>query len=504
MRDQLDLELDSSRDAPLYRQVVDQIKARIRSGALPAGYRLPPTRDLARHLRTHRNTVVRAYEELAATGHTTSTVGRGTFVAEPPAEKKTAAPRARAPLPWESLVSQRTRLEPIQRAARLRREATRADTIDMAGQQPAAELMPNETLRRCIDHVLREKGPKCLGYVQGQGLLELRTEIAKDLAEIGVPATADDVVVTTGSQQAIDLLARVLVDPGDTFLVEASSSPGTLSLLSAAGARIVGVPRDDDGPELGELRRLARGGPKGFYMMPNHHNPTGTSISARRREALVQWSHEAGVPLIEDDYDACLNLDGQPSPPRLRAMDSEVVHVGTYSKRLIPALRVGYLVCPRPLAERVVALKTDQDLGTSGLLQHALAEFLSRGYMRAHMAKSVKEYRARRDALEAGLKASLPPEITWKHAPRGLFLWLPLPQGVSAEAVFEEARRLGALVIPGAMFRVSEREEPGLRVCFCRETPARLTEGAKRLAQAIRAVMAERRKDGSREQGIVA
>jgi DNA-binding transcriptional MocR family regulator len=504
MRDQLDLDLDASRDTPLYRQVVDQIRARIRSGALPVGHRLPPTRDLARHLKTHRNTVVRAYEELAASGHTTSTVGRGTFVMEPPVERKTAAPRARAPLPWESLLSERIRLEPIQRSARLRREPTRPDTIDMAGQQPAADLMPHETLRRCLDHVLREKGPKCLGYVQGQGLLELRTEIAKDLADIGVPAQPDDIVVTTGSQQAIDLLARVLVDPGDTFLVEASSYPGALSLLSAAGARIVGVPHDDDGPDLGELRRLARGGPKGFYLMPNHHNPTGTSISARRREALVQWSHEAGVPLIEDDYDACLNLDGQPSPPRLRAMDPEVVHIGTYSKRLIPALRVGYLVCPRALADKVVALKTDQDLGTSGLLQHALAEFLSRGYMRAHMTKSVREYRARRDALEAALKASLPPEITWKHAPRGLFLWLPMPPGVSAEAVFEEARRLGVLVIPGAMFRVSDREQPGLRVCFCRETPTRLAEGAKRLAEAIRAVMAERRADSPREQGIVA
>src|SRR5262245_29719066 len=131
MRDQLDLDLDASRDAPLYRQVVDQIRARIRSGALPVGYRLPPTRDLARHLKTHRNTVVRAYEELAATGHTVSTVGRGTFVMEPRVEKKATAARARAPLPWESLVSQRMRLEPIQRAARLRREATRADTIDM-------------------------------------------------------------------------------------------------------------------------------------------------------------------------------------------------------------------------------------------------------------------------------------------------------------------------------------------------------------------------------------
>src|SRR5262245_62600899 len=136
MRDQLQLDLDASRDAPLYRQVVDQIKARIRSGALPAGYRLPPTRDLARHLKTHRNTVVRAYEELAASGHTISTVGRGTFVCEPAASRARPAPPSRAPLPWDSLVSDRVQVEPIRRAERLPRGALVPDTIDLAGHQP--------------------------------------------------------------------------------------------------------------------------------------------------------------------------------------------------------------------------------------------------------------------------------------------------------------------------------------------------------------------------------
>ena len=490
-RDPLDLDLDPGRDLPLYRQIVDQVRRRIRSGALPVGFRLPPTRDLARSLKTHRNTVVRAYEELAASGHTVSTVGRGTFVVEPPPSPRRTATRARTPLPWESLLSDRIQSEPLQRAARLPRDSIRPDTIDLAGQQPSPDLVPHEALRRCIDHVLREKGPKCLGYGPGQGLPELRAEIARELAGNGIPAKSGEIVVTTGSQQALDLLARVLVDPGDSFLVEASSYPGAVHLLGMAGARVVGVPRDDDGPDLEELRRLARGGPKGFYLMPSYHNPTGASISARRREALVDWSHEAGVPLIEDDYDADLDLDGEPSAPRLRAMDPEVIHVGTFSKKLIPALRIGYLVCPKPLIAKVIALKTDQDNGNSGLLQHALAEYLSRGYLRTHLKKITREYRTRRDALEETLRAELPAGITWNHASRGLFVWLPLPAGISAEAVYEEGRRRGVLVMPSLLFRVSDREPAGLRVCFCREPASRVAEGARRLAAAIRTVMGQ-------------
>jgi DNA-binding transcriptional MocR family regulator len=328
-----------------------------------------------------------------------------------------------------------------------------------------------------------------MGYVPAQGVPELREEIAKHLQESGIPAEAGEIVVTTGSQQALDLLARVLVDPGDPFLVEASTYPGAAHLLALAGARLVAVPSDDDGPDMAELRRVARGGPKGFYLMPAYHNPKGASISARRREALVQWSHDAGVPLIEDDYDADLGLDPQPQAPRLRAMDPEVIHVGTFSKKLIPALRIGYAVCPKPLLATVVALKTDQDNCNSAILQHALAEYLSRGYLRAHLRKCAAEYRARRDALESGLRVDLPPEIRWDHAPRGLFLWLRLPEGVSSEAVFDEARRRGVLVMPSLLFRVSDSEPPGIRVSFCREAPGRIAEGTKRLGAAIRAVM---------------
>lgn len=496
MRDQLELDLDPTRDAPLYRQVVDQIRARIRSGVLPAGYRLPPTRDLARHLKTHRNTVVRAYEELVASGHTVSTVGRGTFVAEPPAPKAAARTPARTPIPWHALVSDRVQSEPLRRAERLAHATPlRADTINLADYQPPAELLPVDQFRRCVDHVLRECGPRALAYVDGEGVPELRGEIAKHLTASGMRVDPDHVLITTGSQQALDLLARILVDPGDVFLVEGLSYPWLVHLLTIAGARVLGVKSDDDGPDLDELRRLTRREPKGFYLIPGYHNPTGANISTRRREALVAWSHETGVPLIEDDHDADLDLDGQPEPPRLRAMDPDVCHVGTFSKRLIPALRLGYVVCPPALRERAVAQKNLLDLGASALMQYALAEFLARGYLGTHVAKCRKEYRARRDELESALRAELPPEITWKHASRGLFLWIPLPAGVSAEAVHEEALRRGVLVRPSLLFRVSDREPTGLRVSFCRERGRRLAEGARRLGEAVRAVMKERPAD---------
>jgi GntR family transcriptional regulator/MocR family aminotransferase len=455
---------------------------------LPPGYRLPPTRQLAADLGAHRNTVVRAYEELAAAGHTVSVVGRGTFVAEPARETSNGIPPERAPLPWGSLLARRTVAEQMRRAERLERSPALPDTVDLASLQPSPDLRPHEPLRRCLDHVLKEDGALSLGYAPGSGVPELRELLADELQRMGVPASADEIVVTTGSQQGLDLLARALVDPGDTFLVEDVTYAGAIQLLSAAGARLVGVPSDAEGPDLEELGRWTRATPKGFYVMPNFRNPTGAAISTRRREALVRWAHDAGVPLVEDDYDADLQLDDQPVPAPLRALDAEVCHIGTFSKKLLPALRVGYLVCPAALRERIVELKSGQDLGTSRLLQLALAEFLRRGYLRAHLKRVVPEYRARRDALEGALAEHLPPEFAWRHSGRGLFLWLPLPAQLPSETLYEEARRQGVLVSPGLLNRVSSRAGDGVRLSFCNESPRRLGEGARRLGRAVRAL----------------
>ncbi|HEX2466488.1 MAG TPA: PLP-dependent aminotransferase family protein, partial [Thermoanaerobaculia bacterium] len=241
--------MNPSNGEPLYRQITDQVIDRIRSGAFPPGFRLPPTRTLARELDAHRNTIVRAFEELQSTGFIVSIVGRGTFVAdEPPAAGAPVAPPARAGMPWGSLLSRATRAEPLGRADALARPAPHRDTIDLSRMQPSDDLLPHQAMRRCIDHVLRSRGAAALTYAPREGLPKLRELIVEDLARLGVPARADDVLITTGSQQALDLAARALIDPGDTFLVEDATYSGAINLLAAAGARVMGVKSDDEGP----------------------------------------------------------------------------------------------------------------------------------------------------------------------------------------------------------------------------------------------------------------
>ena len=481
--------LDPGLTEPFYRQIFDQVVARIQSGAFPPGYRLPATRALAVELRTHRNTVVRAFEELADAGFVVSTVGRGTFVAQAVPAQAAAEPPVRAHLPWSSLASQAVAAEPLGRLDRYARPAAMAqDAVNLSRMQPSEDLLPSALLQRCIDHVLRTRKASALGYAPREGLPRLREVIVSELARIGVPAQVDDILVTTGSQQALDLIARALIDPGDPFLVEESTYNGAINLLGAAGARVVGVPSDDLGPDLMALASHARSTAKGFYLMPNSGNPTGSCIPAERREQLVEWSHQAGVPLIEDDYGADLNLEGHSPPAALRALDSEVIYVGTFSKKLIPALRVGFMVCPEALRRQLVPLKHAMDLGTSILLQYALCEFIGRGYLQAHLRRTVSEYRARRDALVAALREGLPEEVEWTTPAHGVVLWLLLPTWMDPTDVLREAEREGVLVTPGVLYSASGTDRRGLRLTYCGEPTERVAAGGRRLCRAMQRV----------------
>ena len=479
--------LDPTRDEPLYRQLFDEIVVRIRSGAYPSGYRLVPTRSLSSQLGTHRNTVVRAYEDLETAGFVHSTVGRGTFVAA------TARPRARPkdPVPDDRTcrgrrcLSRAVDAEPLGRFDRVAPVAVGRDVINLTRMQPYGDLIPHELLQRCLDHVLRTEGSKALVYAPRDGLPKLRAVIAEDLVRQGVPASGDDILITTGSQQALDLLARSFINPGDTYLVEETTYSGAINILAAAGARLIGVPSDGEGPDPDALARLSRSGAKGFYLMPNCNNPTGACISQARRELLVRWSHTAGVPIIEDDYSSDLQLGEGAMPSPMRALDGNVIYMGTFSKKLAPALRIGFLLCPAPLRSRILALKHTLDLGTSALLQHALAEFLERGYLRAHLRKILPEYRKRRDALESSLRQHLSGRYPWRQPETGLVLWLPLPARYPLEALCQQAQRQGVLVSPGTLNEIAPRDKPGIRLTFCAESAARVAEGGRRLARAF-------------------
>ena len=471
---------------PLYMQIFDGIVSMIETGVYPPGHRLPATRKLAQDLGTHRNTVVRAFEELVLAGYLTSAVGRGTFVAErTPHEPTAVAPRGG--LPWPSLVSRVADAEPLKRLERLRKAQVGPNTINLTRSQPSADLTPEDLFKRCTDHVIRTRGPSALCYAPREGVGRLRAAVADELNRRGVPVTRDDVVITSGSQQALDVVLRALIDPDDTFIVEAATYAGMLNLLAAARAHVVPVPCDDDGPQLAALERLVRGNAKGIYVIPNAQNPTGQTMSLQRRQALIQWSRQATVPIIEDDYAADLDLTGTPPPPALRALDRDVIHVGTFSKNLIPALRIGYLVCPLELRDTMVSIKSAMDLGTSAFMQHVAAEFLERGYMRSHLARTIPEYRRRRDAMVDALRSSLSPDIAIRVPTRGIAVWLDLPRDLDPERVHDAALREGVLVAPSTLYGPDQHAH-GIRMTFCSEPIERLEEGARRLARAIEGV----------------
>jgi len=480
----LGLEVRSAAETPIYQQLFEQVADRVRTGAWPVGYRLPATRTLAQQLGTHRNTVVRAFEELVAAGYLVSSVGRGTFVAERPTETAAPAP-SRGELPWSTLLSASATAEPLARLERYRRQTQPSGAINLARMQPSADLMPHALLRRCLDHVMRNLSAHALGYAPREGVLSLREQLAVQLGQSGVPARPEDIIVTTGSQQALDIVARALVDPGDRFFADGMTYTGALNLFALRGAQVLAVPNDTEGPDLDWLCRRPPGDAKGLYLMPNCHNPTGGTISPGRRKALIRWSHEAGVPLIEDDYGADLELEQEPAPPYLRAMDPEVIYLSTFSKKLIPALRIGFIVAPRAMHEALASLKHAMDLGTSALLQHALAEFLERGYLRAHYQKVLPEYRRRRDALVEGLEEAMPAEVSWDVPRRGVVLWLHLPPELTSDEVYEAGRRAGVLVSPSTLHAVGPHGRTGVRLTFCFESPDRLREGALRLSRAM-------------------
>jgi DNA-binding transcriptional MocR family regulator len=496
------LQIDPRRPEPIYRQIFDQIVERIQARAFPAGYKLPPTRILAGALSTHRNTVARAYADLEAAGFVSSSVGRGTFVeVEKPAVghpggAQPGRPQAEQAMLWTSLLSHGARPEALARGERLLRIAEGRDVVNLARMQPSLDLLPDDLLRRCIEHALNEQGARAMTYAPPEGIRRLREQIAADLSTRGVPTSGDDVLVTSGSQQAIDLVARALINPGDAILVDTTTYSGAIDLFTLAGARLIAVPHDGQGPELAALQRLVRSDVKALYLMPNGHNPTGLTIGTERRRELVAWSHASGIPIIEDDYGAGLSLDHQETPPYLRALDGDVIYLSTFSKKLIPALRIGFVVCPPAFRAVLGSLKRMLDLGTSAILQHALAEFMERGYLRAHMNRILPVYRARRDALETALRKALPAEVRWQRPSHGVVLYLRLPPSLDPEQVYEEALRTGVLVSPSPMWSVEGRGEAGIRLTLCAEPAERLVEGARRLGKALKTLLAPASRKG--------
>ncbi len=495
------IEIDRGRKAPAYRQIYEQIAAKIRIGELLPGDSLPPERKLAETIGVNRTTVLNAYRELKADGLLDSRVGHGTFVADRMAgsnmrlagsPKPMYAHSAGGELPWQRLFSESSAAFESHLLKDLLTLASRRDIITFATGIASPDSGPSEILRGLEDKILVEHELRGLLHAPAEGFLSFRTALCRMMRRRGVEAVPDEVMVLSGSQQGIDVLARVLIDPGDVVVVEEPTYFPAITAFRAAGARVVGVPLDADGLRTDILEEiLQRSHPKFVYTMPSHQNPTGIDMSLPRRRELLALAARYRVPLIEDDAYGELSYDHAPLPT-LKSMDRDghVIYLSTFSKVVYSGLRIGWMIGHKKLIKRAISVKQTADLHSSSLSQYLLEPFLEQGFER-HIEKMRVEYRGKRDLMCDSLERYMPDGVTWDRPVGGYYIWALLPHGADMALLLRKAAGQGVAFVPGSAFYHDGRASETIRLNFTGASMAEIPEGIRRLSEALRETLKE-------------
>ncbi|MFE6522133.1 PLP-dependent aminotransferase family protein [Streptomyces sp. NPDC057794] len=376
----------------------------------------------------------------------------------------------------------------------------RPDVINFAGGLPAPELFDAEGIAESFRAVLAEQPARALQYSTTEGEPTLRAALAARATARGLPTGPDDLLVTTGSQQALSLLATALLEPGDTVLVEDPCYLAALQAFGFAGARIVPVPGDEHGLDPRALEELVgRERPKLLYTVPTFQNPTGRTLPAERREAVAAVAARHGLWIVEDDPYGELRYEGARVPwiASLPGAEDRTVLLGSFSKVMAPGLRLGWLRAPGELRRACAVAKQAADLHTPTVNQLAAARYLADHDLDAHVARVAGVYRARRDAMLAGLAGALPEGSVWNRPEGGMFLWARLPQPYDTTELLARVVRHDVAYVPGAPFYAGPPDRTTLRLCFVTQTPQEIAEGLRRL----RSGLAEGPADGLGEGG---
>jgi len=389
--------------------------------------------------------------------------------------------------PYVDLYARRTSGMSASEVRALFAVASRPEVVSLAGGMPYVQALPIEQVLEVVEAVLMEKGDIALQYGAGQGSLVLRERLAMLMAEEGTSADPEDMVVTTGAQQALDLVGKVLIDPGDLIAIEAPAYVGALSAFSAYEPRYLQIDLDDEGMVVERLEEaLVRGErPKFVYTVPNFHNPAGVTMSGRRREHLVSLCREAHIPIIEDNPYGLLRFEGA-AEPTLRSMDPQnVIYLGTVSKVFSPGVRVGWALAEPGVLQRLVLAKEAADLCGSNLNMLITERYLAGEAWRANLALLVDTYRARRDVMLAALPERFPADATWTRPAGGFYVWVTLPPYLDARALLAAAVERRVAYVPGTAFYPDGRGTDKMRLAFCYPTEDRIEEGVKRLGELL-------------------
>lgn len=370
------------------------------------------------------------------------------------------------------------------------------DIISFAGGMPAPEIFPVEEFKEACIRVLDKHGSEALQYGTTDGYLPLREMISRHTNQYGIKVNADNIMITNGSQQALDLLGKIFINPGDRVLVESPTYLGALQAWNTYNAQYISVPSDNDGIQVDKLEMALRAGPKFMYILPNFQNPTGVTIPLDRRQKLVQLADQYGVPIIEDDPYGQLRFEGK-HLPTLEFLDDQqygnngtyhgnVIYLSTFSKILAPGIRLAWVVATPEIIQKLVMAKQGADLHTSTFNQIVAYEVSRKGFIDEHIKKINSIYRERRDIMLEELEQNMPEGVSWTKPQGGLFLWAKLPEKCSSQELLKIAVSNKVAFVPGNAFFPNGGGDNTMRLNFSNAKPEMIRIGIKRLAQAIK------------------
>lgn len=398
--------------------------------------------------------------------------------------------------PWDHRYAQRTQRMGSSAIRELLKLTEKPNIISFAGGLPAPEVFPIKEFSEACAKVLRDCGNQALQYSTTEGYLPLRELIARHTARYGITVNPENVLITSGSQQALDLLGKVLINPGDHILVESPSYLGAIQAWNAYGAEYVTVPMDENGMITEHLEEALRAGPKFIYVLPNFQNPTGVTLSLERRHQLIDLADHYGVPIVEDDpygqlryrgdhLPSIVCLDDQFRDNGVKYCRGNVIYLSTFSKILAPGLRLGWVIAPPEVIRRLVQAKQGTDLHTATFNQIVAYEISRGGFIDRHIQTIRDVYSRRRDVMLASMDRYFPPEVDWTHPQGGLFLWGILPEYLNSADVLKDAVKQNVAFVPGEPFHPCGGGHNTMRLNFSNASSEHIQEGIKRLGEVI-------------------
>jgi DNA-binding transcriptional MocR family regulator len=503
----LPLHLQPESHIPLYVQLRDQLRALVHCGELRDGDRIPASRELATQLGVHRTTVANAYAELESEGLIQGHVGRGTYICGSAVRHFTPAPRTNGNgggMRWESLFADERGEEGL---SRLMPEVP-PDSIAFVTARPSEEFFPVEEFRRCCNSVLKNEGHRILQLGSTDGYEPLKKELIAMFSAEGMAVRNEQLLITDGCQQAIDLLCKAFLRPGDSVAMENPAYPGAIAIFAGARVRTLAVGVETDsrrtghvGLDLDSLESvLLQNRVKFIFVTGDFHNPTGTTMPIAARRRLLELAAHYQVPIIEDYIYARLRVRGT-AVPSLKSLDrsGNVIQIDSFSKIAFPGLRVGWCIAAESAIERLRLVKQSTDLHTDQLAQATLAEFVRRGYLARHLAKIKKVYLKRIEALEAALEKYMPEETTWTKPEGGMSIWVTLPPGFDAGELLIHVRERGVLFVPGRYFYQQSPQMNTLRLGFAGLDEKKIFRGVQTLSELLKIELRKRQR-GARSE----